>query len=212
MKKSELIFGQLVNRPNFMKDLEFSLNLSQDDLQSILDVYLKSKYRTYYHDNLKKFAKKINLSVDEALKVVHVLDYFAYRIVSEHEIKDILSALDEIGLKKSDKLVNFLQTLKKAKKTLEILDLIDDEVGTINPHFHNLTFNIQNRIVLKDNKVIENLPIVLLQINTSQNDSDNIIELLNDDLDSLIDGLNEIKKKLNILKEGDKNESSHKID
>ncbi len=197
-----------------MKDLEFSLNLSQDDLQSILDVYLKSKYRTYYHyhNNLKQFAKKINLSPDEAHKVIHVLDYFAYRIVSEHEIQDILAALDEIGLKKSDKLVNFLQTLKKAKKTLEILDLIDDEVGTINPHFHNLTFNIQNRIVLKDNKVIENLPIVLLQINTSQNDSDNIIELLNDDLDSLIDGLNEIKKKLNILKEGDKNESSHKID
>ena len=212
MKKSELIFGLLVNRSHFMKDLEFSLNLSQDDLQSILDVYLKSKYRTYYHVNLKQFAKKINLSPDEAHKIIHVLDYFAYRIVSEHEIKDILSALDEIGLKKSDKLVNFLQTLKKAKKTLEILDLIDDEVGTINPHFHNLTFNIQNRIVLKDNKVIENLPIVLLQINTSQNDSDNIIELLNDDLDSLIDGLNEIRKKLNILKEGDKNESSHKID
>ena len=205
MKKSELIFGKLANSPPFMKDLEFSLNLTQDNLQSILDVYLKSKYRNYYHHNLKKFAKKINLSVDEALKVVHVLDYFAYRIVPEYEIKDIISSLNEIGLK-SDNLVNFLQTLKKAKKTLEILDLIDDEIGTINPHFHTLTFNIQNRIVLKDNKIIETLPIVLLKINNEN------IELLNDDLDTLIDGLNEIKKKLNILKEGDKNESSHKID
>ena len=148
MKKLELIFGQLTNSLSFMKDLEFSLNLPQDNLQSILDIYLKSKYRAYYHDNLKQFSKKINLSVDEALKVIHVLDYFAYRVVPENEIQDILSALNEIGLKKSDNLVNFLETLKKAKKTLEILDLIDDEVGTINPHFRNLTFNIQNRIVL----------------------------------------------------------------
>ena len=83
-----------------------------------------------------------------------------------------------------------------------MLRLIDDEIGTLNPHFDNLTYSIQERIVVQNDKIIKKIPLVLLKIDVSDNSDKSVaIELLEDDLDKLIEGLGEVKKTLKLLSE-----------
>ena len=131
-----------------------------------------------------------------------MLDFFSYTIIPQYEINDIVKALNEITEKKFT-LKKFIEKLKN-KKTQDILrelDLIDDEIGNINPHYEEIEYSIQERKVLKDNKVLKSFPVIILQIITSSEESNkNVIELLEDDLDHIIDEFNDIKRKLEIIK------------
>lgn len=71
-----------------------------------------------------------------------------------------------------------------------------------------MSYTIQNRIIFKNDKIIEKLPIALLKISTSKDDNLDVIEFLEDDIDRIVEELSEIKKKLNLLKEGEKNENT----
>ncbi len=208
MKKSELIFRNLSKEVAFIEDISFMLSIPENKLLDVLDVYLQSQYRAYYHKHLGKFSDKIKLPIDDAHSLILLLDLLAYRIVPKHEVKDVLSALNEMTDKKAEVLRNFLNKLKEksTQEILENLDLIDNEIGNLNPHIRDIEFNLQNRVVLKGNTIIKKIPVVTLQLITNNNKDKNIVELLEDDLDNLIKGLNEVKEKLKII-QGDKNET-----
>ena len=202
MKKSEKIFGNLVNNPSFKSDISLLNQLLSNKLEQILKIYLKSKYRGYYHNYGDKFATLIDIPIRDSHKLWHLLDFFSYTIIPQYEINDIVKALNEITEKKFT-LKKFIEKLKN-KKTQDILrelDLIDDEIGNINPHYEEIEYSIQERKVLKDNKVLKSFPVIILQIITSSEESNkNVIELLEDDLDHIIDEFNDIKRKLEIIK------------
>ena len=202
MKKSEKIFGNLVNNPSFQSDILLLNQLLSNKLEQILKIYLKSKYRGYYHNYGDKFATLIDIPIRDSHKLWHLLDFFSYTIIPQYEINDIVKALNEITEKKFT-LKKFIEKLKN-KKTQDILrelDLIDDEIGNINPHYEEIEYSIQERKVLKDNKVLKSFPVIILQIITSSEESNkNVIELLEDDLDHIIDEFNDIKRKLEIIK------------
>ena len=202
MKKSEKIFGNLVNKPSFKSDILLLNQLLSNKLEQILKIYLKSKYRGYYHNYGDKFATLIDIPIRDSHKLWHLLDFFSYTIIPQYEINDIVKALNEITEKKFT-LKKFIEKLKN-KKTQDILrelDLIDDEIGNINPHYEEIEYSIQERKVLKDNKVLKSFPVIILQIITSSEESNkNVIELLEDDLDHIIDEFNDIKRKLEIIK------------
>lgn len=202
MEKPELIFGNFADSKSFIRDLHIFLESSQEELELIVDTFLKSKYRYYYHYRLKEFSNIINSSIEDAHKILHLLDLFAYTTVKKYEVDIILSAIEHLTSEKSNNMADFLNKLKdnEIQERLKTLDLIDDEIGTINPHYRTITFNIQNRIVVKDKEVIANIPIVTLQVNTTGKEKDNAIELTYDDLDKLIKELNEVKKRVNLLK------------
>lgn len=205
MKKSEILFGNFATNSAFIRDMNFLADTPQDVLDFALDIFLKSKYRSYYHIYIKKFAKNIKLTTEDAHTFLHLLFYFGYVVVPKYEVPEIILALREIVSDKADNLNSFLTKLKdkKTQEIFEILDLVDDEIGDINPHYENVTFNLQNRIVLRENKIIKNLPIITLQFITSEEDGNNILELLEDDLDSLIEKLNDLKQKFSLLNRGD---------
>lgn len=200
MKKSEEIFNSLAINLGFKKDVLF-LNTLSDKLGHILDIYLDSKYRDYYHYG-NKFAKLIDVDEKDSHRIWHLLDFLCYTIIPDYETKDIVEALNEITEKKLD-LNKFFEKLKdeKTQNILKELDLIDDEIGNINPQYVRLEYNIQERKILKDNRVIKSLPLVTLQIITSKDEPDEfVVELIEEDLDRIIDDFNGIKRKLKILK------------
>lgn len=201
MKQSEKVFGRLASNPSFKKDILF-LNKLSNKFDQILKTYLKSQYREFFHYG-DEFAKLIDLPIKDSHRLWHLLDLFGYSIVPNYETDDIIEALNEITEIKLS-LKTFIEKLKdeKSQDLLKELDLINDEIGKINPHYAKLIFNIQERKVFKDNKVIKNFPIITLQIATSSEESDeNVFELLEEDVDRIIDEFNDIKRKLKILKE-----------
>lgn len=210
MKQSELIFGSLGDNISFIESIKYLSNLSENELLSIQKVYLESKYRYYYHDHVDKFVKRTNLSFKEAHGLFHLIDLLSYRIVPNHSVHDIILALSELISEKIINLDGFLKRFKSkaTQEVLKNLDLIDDEIGSTNPHFDFVSYTIQNRIIFKNDKIIEKLPIVLLKISTSKDDNLDVIEFLEDDIDRIVEELSEIKKKLNLLKEGEKNENT----
>lgn len=200
MKKSEEIFSSLAINLGFKKDILF-LNTLSDKLGHILDIYLDSKYRNYYHYG-NKFAKLIDVEEKDSHRIWHTLDFLCYSIIPDHETNDIIEALNEITGEKLN-LKGFIEKLKdeQTQNILKELDLIDDEIGTINPKYIKLNYNIQERKVLKDNKVIKSFPLVTLQIVTSKEEPDEfVVELLEEDLNRIIEDFNEIKRKLKIVK------------
>lgn len=209
MKKSELIFGSLRDNVSFIESIKYLSNLSENELLSIQKAYLESKYRYYYHDHPDKFLEITDLSFKEAHGLFHLIDLLSYRIIPNHSVQDIILAMNELISEKVNNLGGFLKRFKSkaTQEVLKNLDLIDDEIGSTNPHFGFVSYTIQNRMIFKNNKIIERLPIVLLKIETSKDDNFDVIEFLEDDIDSLVEELSEIKKKLSMLKEGDKNEN-----
>ena len=202
MEKSQLVFGSLINNDAFKKSIKLLSSLSEGKLLSIQKTYLESKYRTYYHDHLDKFSKTIDLSLPETHALIHTIDFLAYRIVQDYSVQDIISAISELISENAEQLNSFLKNFKKktTQEILENLDLIDDEIGTINPHFDDIRHNIQSRAIIKNGKVIDEIPIIQLQIDTSENNESIAIELIEDDLDKLIAKLNGIKQELIFLK------------
>ena len=201
MKKSELIFGRLSSNPGFLSDLSFFVDLSKEKLDQGLEVFLNSKYRFSCHNDLDSFAENLDLSLEKAHAVTHLIDILAYQLIPKYEIKDIVVAINELTQDKAVNVEYILNKLKSSevKEILDIMDLVDDEIGTINPHFKNITYNIQERIVVKDDKIIKKIAIVLLKIDVGDKEKSIGIEFLGDDLDKLINGLGNIKKKLNLL-------------
>jgi hypothetical protein len=201
MKKSEQVFSSFIRNSDFLNDLECVLSFDKDKIELFSDIMIRSKYRSYYFYNMSKFIADTKTSQEKSLSILRILDYFAYTIIPKHNKEDILQALDELFESRVD-LSNLEFIINKfnensIREKLKILDLIDDEIGTINPHFKNITFNIQNRFVMKDNEIIYRLPIATVEFNiTKENDSKYIMELLGEDIDQLINGLKDIQKKL----------------
>ncbi|MCH8018310.1 hypothetical protein IH785_00525 [candidate division KSB1 bacterium] len=202
MEKSQLVFGSLINNDAFKKSIMLLSSLSEGKLLSIQKTYLESKYRTYYHDHLDKFSKKIDLSLPETHTLIHAIDFLAYHIVQDYSVQDIISAISELISENAEQLNSFLKNFKKktTQEILENLDLIDDEIGTINPHFDDIRYNIQSRAIIKNRKVIDEIPVIQLQIDTSEKNESIVIEFIEDDLDKLITKLNGIKQELIFLK------------
>lgn len=201
MKTAEKVFRNLANNQSFKDDISL-LNELSGKLKQILDTYLNSKYRNYYHHYGEKFAKLIDLPEKNSHVIWHLLDLFSYNVIPKNELQDIEIALNEIIDNKS-KLKGFLKKLKekKTQDILEELDLIGDEIGNMNPHYEEIEYTLQDRKVIKDNKILKNFPVVTLKIITSKEEQDdNVIEFLEDDIDKLIDKLNEIKKQFGIIK------------
>lgn len=201
METAKKVFRNLASDQTFINDI-LLLNKLSDKLNQILDTYLDSKYRDYYHDLAEKFTDLIGLSKKDSHIIWHLLDFFSYRVIPENELQDIEVALNEITDDKS-KLSGFLEKLKdeKTQNKLNELDLIDDEIGNVNPHYKTIEYSLQDRKVIKDNKLLSNFPVVTMRIITSKEELDeNVIELLEDDVDKLITKLNNIKKEIEIIK------------
>lgn len=201
MKKSELIFSPYLRHPGFFDDIEKILSFNKDEILSLLQNYLRSKYRSYYFVNIDKFATALQLSTNDAISIIRIFDYFAFQVVPKYDKKEIISALEELLSEKAN-LENYEIIIDKfmineTQEILQVLDLIDDEIGNINPHFRNITYNIQNRLVFKDTMIVKKIPVVTMEFNTS-NDSNTkcVMELLDEDIDRLIEGLKSIKSKL----------------
>jgi len=200
MKKSELIFSPYLRHPGFFDDIEKILSFNKDEILSLLQNYLRSKYRSYYFVNIDKFTTALQLSTNDAISIIRIFDYLAFQVVPKYDKKEIISALEELLSEKTN-LENYEIIIDKFKisetqEILQVLDLIDDEIGNINPHFRNITYNIQNRLVFKDTMIVKKIPIVTMEFNTS-NDSNPkcVLELLDEDIDRLIEGLKSIKSK-----------------
>ncbi len=205
MKKAELVFGKYSQNPPFLKDLKSMLSLSKESMENILDVYLSSEYRMYYHRHVDKFSEKTGLETTFAHTLTHLLDLFAYLIVPKDDVDNIIEALKEIEIFDNHNLEiaePFLSKLKddETQKILDTLDLIDDEIGGINPRFSNITYNIQNRVVIKNDKIIKRFPVATIHLDTMEDDS-LILEVLEDDIDSIMETLEQIKKHLLLSEE-----------
>jgi low affinity Fe/Cu permease len=201
MKKSELIFSPYLRHPGFFDDIEKILSFNKDEILSLLQNYLRSKYRSYYFLNIDKFAAAMQLSNNDAISIIRIFDYFAFQVIPKYDKKEITSALEDI-LPQAENLENYEIIIDKFKlnetrEILQVLDLIDDEIGNINPHFRNITYNIQNRLVFKDIMIVKKIPIVTMEFNTTDDSNIKcIMELLEEDIDKLIKGLKNIKNKL----------------
>lgn len=201
MKVSEKVFRNLVNNPGFKEDL-LAVNGDTEKLISGLDVFVKSEYRYFYHDRISKFADKADLPIEEAHRVWHVIDMFGYSIVPRFDVETICKAIEEFIGEKNNLRV-FIEKLKdeKTQNLLSEIDLVDDEIGNITPQITGLQYHLQDRKVFKENKIIRSFPVTSVKIICDSEDSkEYVFELLEDDLDDMIEGLSEIKKKLNIMK------------
>ena len=75
MKKSQFVFGSLINNEAFKKSLKLLSSLPEAKLLLIQKAYLESKYRSYYHDHLYKFSKTINLSLQKTQALIHMMKF-----------------------------------------------------------------------------------------------------------------------------------------
>lgn len=204
MQNQKNIFEQFANVPDFLHGMELLLNLSEESQSKLLGVYISSEYRNYYCVHSEKFAKILDLQIDEAHDIFHVFDFLAYRVLPKNEPEEIVQAL--ISLKfdaeKSARLKTVLIKLcdSGTQNTLKNLDLIDDEIGAINPHLPRITYHIDQRLVLRDDKIIKTFPIVIMQFKTRhQNNNKVIFELTGDEIELLADQISAIKNQLAIL-------------
>ena len=200
MKTAGKVFRNLVENELFKEDILFLNKFNM--LNQALDIYLQSEYRNYYHDNDKAFSKKINASIEDAHRLWHLIDFFSYTISPKFDSNTISKAVEElIGIK--PKLKKFLKRLeeKQTQELLDEIDLIGDEIGNVNPRFKEIEYNIQERKVFKDDKVIKSFQVISLKIITNDEESNNnTFEILENDLDYIIEGFNNMKKKLKLTK------------
>jgi len=201
-KKS--VFGQLVNSQNFLQALELLLNLSEEAQSRLFDAYISSEYRNYYCIRSERLARIIGTGASEAHDIFHVFDFLAFKILPENEPEEVVQALNSLKFDagKSARLKTVLiklyapETLNK----LKILDLIDDEIGAINL-LPRITYHIDQRIVLQDDKIIKTLPMVIMQFTARHSNMNKLtFELTGEEIELLAEQLLAIKNQLSILK------------
>ena len=80
------------------------------------------------------------------------------------------------------------------------MDLIDDQIGLINPHMPRINYYLDQRVVFHKEEIINKFSVILFQLKTRHNpEKDLVFELTEYDIDHFINRLTLIKKELEKL-------------
>ncbi|HKJ69620.1 MAG TPA: hypothetical protein VKA68_16810 [bacterium] len=201
MNDFEKVFGKYANSKVFLNDLEDFLTLTANKKEKLLSAFISSEYRTYYCLHSRNLAELLEVEDEKAHSIYHVFDFIAYKILKDNTVEEIIAAFNSKDYNKKDISSTgiILQKLDspELEEQLTNLDIIDDEIGAINPHWPLIEFHIDTRAIYKAGRIIKTLPLALIQFKARHDDENKItMELTADDIDLIIDSLTDIKQKL----------------
>jgi len=204
MKSDEKIFGNLIKQSEFLQELKALFNLPKTTQQKLFETYISAPYRLYYCKHSDELAAIINTEDNVAHRLFHIFDFLAYNILSSNEPDEVIESLKPIfGNVDFEAIKEIFIQLKdqKTRNRLNIIDLIDDQIGLINPHMARIDYHLDQRIVFHKEEVVNKLPVILFQLKTRHEPEKKLVfELTEYDIDPFIRKLNSIKQELEKMK------------
>ena len=205
MEIAEKIFGRLIKNDEFLQNLKLFIELPETTQQKLFDAYIASPYRRYFCLNSEKLASILDIDENTAHGVFHIFEFLVYNILPKNNPEEIVEAFrslkfDDKHLTKTKKILIQLKESGTQRK-LTILDLIDDEIGKINPHLPRIDYQIDQRLIIENNEIVDVLPVIIFQLRTRHRSENRIaFELTKEDIENLINKFTSIRKQLDKIK------------
>lgn len=205
MEIAEKILGRLIKHEEFLQSLKSFIELPEATQQKLFETYVSSPYRRYFCLNSEKLASILEIEDDTAHDMFHIFEFLTYNVLTNNNPEEIVEALKSLNLdhKHLIKTKKIFIQLKESEiqRKLKKLDLIDDEIGKINPHLPRINFQIDQRFIIDKGEIVDVLPVIIFQLKSRHQSDDHMaFELTEDEVENMANKFASIKKQLDKIK------------
>jgi len=207
MVKLKIFNNEEPSQP-FIDDLNVLVRLPEEKIKKILSILLDLDYITQYRYRAKRkeLSKELDMDEDAVLSAFNVSIFITGSFFSGVSKKDLIEDLKKI-VHKPDYVTRLKSILRyidnpDVKERFEITVDSSMEILKGLPSVGSLFYTINKRAVIRDGKLVREIPMIILRLETIYEDKKEYITIqqTTEQLQDLIDGLKEATGNMKKLK------------